>query len=252
VLVVSPHLDDAALSVGATLSMLRREGAVVTVATLFAGRPTGELSPIARRFHERCGQGCDAITERRQEDANSMLALGVDHLHLRWLDAVYRKTAAEWLCRYDGHVFALSPSTDHVLAQDIERTLRGLLARNGITHILAPMGIGNHVVHLIARAAAERVAEDGALRAFALFEDLPYALTVPDVRMHSPGYEPLCSYPAAADWAAKMRGVAAYPSQLRMLWGDHDWRNALSDYARWVGVDTPAERLWLKAVGPRH
>ncbi|MGH3829147.1 MAG: PIG-L deacetylase family protein [Pseudonocardiaceae bacterium] len=54
VLAVSPHLDDAALSAGATLADLAARGVDVQVCTLFTGAPHEPLSAVARAFHARC------------------------------------------------------------------------------------------------------------------------------------------------------------------------------------------------------
>ncbi len=55
VLAISPHLDDAALSAGATLADFAARGANVDVVTLFAGTPHEPLSAVNRAFHAKCG-----------------------------------------------------------------------------------------------------------------------------------------------------------------------------------------------------
>ncbi|MGH3427279.1 MAG: PIG-L family deacetylase, partial [Mycobacteriales bacterium] len=60
VLAISPHLDDAALSVGATLAEFSARGTDVEVLTIFAGAPHNPLTDTARAFHAKCGLPPDA------------------------------------------------------------------------------------------------------------------------------------------------------------------------------------------------
>ncbi|MDA8391968.1 MAG: PIG-L family deacetylase [Actinomycetota bacterium] len=93
VLAVSPHLDDAVLSAGATLAALVAAGRPVTVLTVFAGDPGPALSPVAERHHARCGLGVDAVERRRAEDRAALTRLGADPRHGALADAVYRRRA---------------------------------------------------------------------------------------------------------------------------------------------------------------
>jgi hypothetical protein len=63
VLAISPHLDDAALSVEATLADLATHSADIHGVTLFAGTPTEPLSIVARTFHTTCA--CPKAQQQR-------------------------------------------------------------------------------------------------------------------------------------------------------------------------------------------
>lgn len=95
VLAVSPHLDDAALSVGATLANLAAHGTDVQVVTLFAGVPDEELSTVACAFHVNCRLPADssAVALRLDEDLAAMDELGARPHHCGFLDAVYRRAS---------------------------------------------------------------------------------------------------------------------------------------------------------------
>ena len=87
--VVSPHLDDAALSLGATLAGVVRDGASVLVVTVFAGDP--ESSAAAGPWDALCGfrtEG-EAARARRAEDVRACAILGIDPVWLSFKDESY-------------------------------------------------------------------------------------------------------------------------------------------------------------------
>lgn len=75
-LVVSPHLDDAVLSLGATMTHVARSGASVAVLTVFAGNP--ESTRPASGWDRQAGfetEG-EAATARRSEDLEACRIVG--------------------------------------------------------------------------------------------------------------------------------------------------------------------------------
>jgi len=81
VLVISPHLDDAALSLGATIYTLARRQEVC-ILTVFANDPESELP--AQPWDEYCGfaTAAAAARGRRAEDTAASRILGA---RVRWL-----------------------------------------------------------------------------------------------------------------------------------------------------------------------
>jgi LmbE family N-acetylglucosaminyl deacetylase len=87
--VISPHLDDAALSLGGALAAAARHGVSVVVVTVFAGDPES-LAP-AGAWDSRCGfqtEG-DAARVRRAEDARACDILGARPVWLPFKDESY-------------------------------------------------------------------------------------------------------------------------------------------------------------------
>jgi LmbE family N-acetylglucosaminyl deacetylase len=76
VVVLSSHLDDAALSLGGFIARSAREGSAVTVVTVFAGDPGSTLPASA--WDRRCGfqTAADAARGRRLEDRRACALLG--------------------------------------------------------------------------------------------------------------------------------------------------------------------------------
>jgi len=89
---VSPHLDDAVLSIAALLSQAAREGALVKVVTVFAGDPAS--AERAGTFDAMCGfrtQG-EAAGARRAEDREACARIGATPLWLEHADSQYTQT----------------------------------------------------------------------------------------------------------------------------------------------------------------
>jgi len=95
VVVVSPHLDDAVLSLGAALAAAAARGASLTVLTVFAG---GEASATtASRWDALAGFATEgeAVTARRAEDARACGVIGAEPRWLRFSDRPYAEERDE-------------------------------------------------------------------------------------------------------------------------------------------------------------
>ena len=95
VVVVSPHLDDAALSLGASIAFAARHGAAVEVLTVFAGE-TGSDVP-AGGWDTRGGFGTEgeAARARREEDKAAFALLGAKVTWLPFGDEQYDRHGGE-------------------------------------------------------------------------------------------------------------------------------------------------------------
>ena len=91
IVVASPHLDDAALSLGGTISRATRSGAEVVVLTVLAGDPKSAAPP--GEWDRKCGFSSvgDAVRERRNEDARACEILGARPVWLPFFDAEYQR-----------------------------------------------------------------------------------------------------------------------------------------------------------------
>ena len=93
--VVSPHLDDAALSLAAAIAYASRAGVPITVLTVFAGDPSSDEP--AGTWDRLCGfvTAGDAARARRDEDAHACEVLGAEPVWLSFADAEYVDTRNE-------------------------------------------------------------------------------------------------------------------------------------------------------------
>lgn len=89
IVVVSPHLDDAIFSLGATIARLTRSGTAVDVLTVFAGAP--ESSVPAARWDARAGFATEgaAAAGRRDEDREACGHVGARPVWLPFPDGGY-------------------------------------------------------------------------------------------------------------------------------------------------------------------
>ena len=185
-LVLSPHLDDAALSCGALIATAARQTAV-TVVTLFteAGPPPYTLS--ARRYlHQTGARDATALyRQRRTEDQAALESLGVGWAHAGLIEAQHRrrKMAAgrgTWWAAllpelvHTYPVYRLHVTSGRLAAADTGtlRTaiafVRRLVGRSPAL-VLAPLAIGRHVDYVLARVVAQR---SGAPLIY--YSDFPY------------------------------------------------------------------------------
>lgn len=232
--VLSPHLDDAVLSCGALMAhaVERTEVLVVTFFTA-AGSPPYTFS--GRQYLRHAGQR-DAerlYRERRAEDREVLEGLGVDWLHLGLVDGLFRRKprpAGErlsWVPRvlpeathvyptYRLHIVRgrISPYDASTLAC-ARAFLKELASRPG-TVLLAPLGVGGHVDHVLVRTAAALSGEP-----VVYYSDFPYNQR----HRPDPGFlrrNALVPVTWSRELATKVTLVRAYRSQANALFpGGH-------------------------------
>ena len=162
--VVSPHLDDAVLSLGGLIGREVAAGRRVEVWSCFtSGPPLDEIAPAQRVFGD--------YSIRRAEDTRALAILGAQH---RWLDhreRIWRKPPLDKTL----HVFHTPPhETDFAELPALRRTLGELLATGALVY--APLGVGHHTDHVeVALAVVREAIARGALGRVRFYED-PYAL----------------------------------------------------------------------------
>jgi LmbE family N-acetylglucosaminyl deacetylase len=201
VVVISPHLDDAAFSLGASISATTRGGRRVTVLTVLAGdpgstRPAGEWDGEAGfRAH------ADAAGARRLEDERACAILGATPLWLPFNDEQYDR---------DGDDEAIWS--------------RILAALEGADAVLLPGSPLSHPDH--AWLARLCLTQGLPCRRVGLYVEQPYTWQTTGAPGGAP--EPIAglvpAHPAwersgqsVADILAKVRASLAYRSQLPLL-----------------------------------
>jgi LmbE family N-acetylglucosaminyl deacetylase len=221
-LAISPHFDDAVLSVGATIAAAPTD---VVVCTVFAGLPASPLSGPASEFHAQCGLGDDAVAVRRAEDHAAHAVLGARVVHWDFLDAIYRRSGDGWLVERLGAHLDATTLFEPELTDEIAAALGGLVRSLRPAAVWTCAAIGDHVDHRAVLAAARAACLAEAVPLY-LWEDLPYTIGRPAPAIAAP----LVSHPA--DVPCKLAAIACYRSQLGMLFGEADWRTAFTEHAR--------------------
>jgi LmbE family N-acetylglucosaminyl deacetylase len=227
IVVVSPHLDDAALSLGAAIAGATRSGASVTVVTVFAGDEAS--SAPSSPWDRSCGfrTAGEASRRRKEEDRRACARLRARPVWLSFADHQYghaREPAAVWS--------ALAP---HLEAAEL---------------VLLPGFPLRHRDHAWLTSLVLERSPPGMARAFYL--ELGYAYAPSRDGLVAPaGSGPAIEQPLRwtrmrarlADVHAKGRACRTYRSQFGVLRPHLPRRLALPEAFRtpeWLGLPEPA------------
>jgi LmbE family N-acetylglucosaminyl deacetylase len=215
VLAVSPHLDDAAFSVGGSLAAMASAGHEVTVVTCFtASVPHPSDFALACQLDKGLPADVDYLALRRAEDAAAMAVLGADAVYLGLPEAPHRgySSAADLFSGvHDG--------------DDVWRSLTTALAGYDADLWLAPQGLGGHVDHLQVLHTVS-VIDPPVL----WWRDSPYVLRDP-AAVPGPGLPGgLTEVRLPQDLDRRADACACYPTQLGFQFGGVEaMRGALAD-----------------------
>lgn len=155
--VLSPHIDDVAFSLGAAL--LDNRFTRLTVVNVFS---------VSNCTIDDNINVVQIAKMRKREDIMffNLIRTKIKRLYLNRLDAPLRLKIPDDL------VFSIKPSKSNDKEIGYLITYLKRLLRND-TLLLAPLGLGGHVDHLLIERAALMMMGDGCATAF--YEDLPYA-----------------------------------------------------------------------------
>jgi LmbE family N-acetylglucosaminyl deacetylase len=244
-LFLSPHLDDAILSCGATIHQLVAQGEAVTILTIMAGDPPEPLpdTPIIADLHQRWQAGYQPVAVRRAEDARACAQLGASAIHWMLGDCVYRTVYK------DGEVIALYPSEDSLWGPVHPDDPAAAFLRNSTlpphTHLYVPLGGRHHVDHRIVRDWGLSVGQP------VLYEEYPYEI---DATMEleralayfAPRKLQLLAGPVSeADVTGKLKAIACYESQISTFWPSlPEMEKETRDSMLAAGNGSYVERYW--------
>jgi LmbE family N-acetylglucosaminyl deacetylase len=204
VLAVSPHLDDAAFSVGGTLAALAAIGHQITVVTCFtASVPDPEGFALACQLDKGLPADVDYLALRRAEDAAAMAVLGARAVHLGLPEAPHR-----------GYTSAAELFTGVHDGDDAWRSLTAALERYDADLWLAPQALGGHVDHLQVLGAVARLN-----RPVLWWRDSPYTLRDPAAVPGAALPGGLAEVRLPQDLDRRAEACACYPSQLGFQFG---------------------------------
>jgi LmbE family N-acetylglucosaminyl deacetylase len=150
IIVLSPHMDDAVLSLGQHIINWKKQGRDIKVVTVFTkfgngvGVPNYSNDYIQKSGFDNVG---DFEKARIKEDIVAMKKLGVEYEHWGYIDAGFRGG-------YDTREKLLAGkinSADEKLVLELSRKINNL----DCERCLLPFGVGGHVDHLIVKKAGE-------------------------------------------------------------------------------------------------
>lgn len=228
VLVVEPHSDDAALSVGATMWMLR-DSCEFTIATI-ASRSnfTSYYYSVDRDFLDigtisslRAAEG--RIVARRV--GGRYLALGQPEATVRGRDHHW---SLDWFRQHQGSILVSSDrSGNEDDLRDWTATVATLLRDVPSEEVWMPIAVGHHADHQLARdACLSALIKQPSLvanRIIKLYQDVPYAVRDPEytpallIALADAGAN-LTPEPVSVEsaFAEKLKLISVYGSQFKL------------------------------------
>jgi LmbE family N-acetylglucosaminyl deacetylase len=219
--VVSPHLDDAALSVHALLRS--RLGPACRVTTVFTAAPTDGGSGWAQATGFR--DAVEEFTARRNEDHRAMARLGVrfDHLGLQpadWGDAASAALAQRLVPESATPGAGAQPFI--WLPAGAGQPL-GMLSRWRRRLLRQPMGADAHEEHRFVRDRLWHALRAAGAHRIGFYAENPYLWTDQPARLagelEARFGEPLTAFTLKPDVADKLQVVSEYTSQLALIVG---------------------------------
>lgn len=249
-LFISPHPDDAPLSCGGLIHQLTTADEPVLIVTTMGGNPPIDTpdTPLIRELHARWGAGNQPSQRRREEDAAAANVLGAAIRFLTLPDCIYRR-GADGKPLYPTGADLFAPyrlGTD--LAED-SRWLREGCADvwQAVTRVYAPLAVGNHVDHQIARHWAVTVQAE-----VWYYEDYPYSAVDGAREAAWASFSPNSirrsdKVLSIDDLHAKIESIRCYSSQLSTFWPDWEtMAEQVTDFLTAGGTRPPTETYWIR------
>lgn len=258
VVVISPHLDDAVLSLGATIARAASRGTAIRVVTVFAGDP--ESTAAAEPWDAFCGfrLAGEAAAARRAEDRTACSIVGalpvwlpfvtqehVRHREADVVEAIRRAIADATIVLIPGSPLTLP---EHAFCTGVALRAVPPTARLGL-YVEQPYAVWEVVgSRARVRRFGFRLAQ-AARSEFARTRQAPRSPLERDAAELPLRWKPQRTH--AEDRAAKRQAIRAYRSQLRKLGLGLIWQIALYEWS-WGGESV----TWLdgargnSGVGP--
>ena len=189
--VLSPHCDDAAISLGSTIHLWTTAGIDVRVMTVFAGDPDSTESPSEWDSTRSQTTAGEVSRVRRHEDSTALTLLGA---------------RGEWFDLWDDGYTDRSPVDVGALAAAIADRI------DDGTSLVAPAAPLHHPDHRSTHEAAMVIARMGA--ATLGYRELPYWVSTPQWRRPSEPQHWRRSHLTKANRLAKSRALVAYDHEI--------------------------------------
>jgi len=244
-LVLSPHRDDAAFSLTLSIARWLSLGHRITIMNVFSRSSYAPYSD-ADTVHENDRLTYVSALRRREDESFARHMPGATPANLKFVDLNLKDAPIRLRCD-PASVCDMPVDPNDTAFAKLHKALASTLDGKG--SLVVPLGMGNHVDHLVVREATLSFA---ATIPTAFYEDLPYAAETEDAGLRE-GLKPvlvdgmgsLLRGPYSDPVEFKRRIVALYGSQLDAGQGE-----AIANFClRYRGAERLwANRAWLEAA----
>lgn len=214
---ISPHLDDAVLSCGSLLHHLA-DKTKITVITIFTQDSGPPFTKFVKDFIRSSGfrNSSTFYKQRRTEDKSTiqLISSTINFHHLGFIDAAWRKKFA---------IVNLYPDPNYLLSGQMNRKDKNLIhlirnkllplfpIKNDNNFIFIPLGIGNHIDHLITRDVCQTISSNCIY-----YADFPYILNNSPDSSYLKRYH-LRKYYWSKNLKKKKKLILSYKTQIKAL-----------------------------------
>ncbi len=214
IVILSPHLDDAVLSMGSLMSHLCEQRCKLTVVNIFTEGSTIESSFTKRLLQQGNAQSAANYFEaRRKEDIGALNTIGtVSIKNLGLVDAVWR--GKEGKAFYTTIFDTLKP--DDTIITNLTKKLTAAINVTSNTLIFSPLACGRHIDHLITRQVAT-ILFPGAL----YYTDFPYSNQF-DIETDFIKKQNLSAVEWHGEYEKKRNAILKYQTQRASLFQPHN------------------------------
>jgi LmbE family N-acetylglucosaminyl deacetylase len=228
---LSPHFDDAVLSVGGKIAQLTKRKKRALIITFFTQGNDLITSSDTLLFLKNSGvkRSTTLFQKRKKEDTLAAQALEAEVLHLNFTDALFRTKStgntfqsSSIYPSFDAIFSGVISPLDHALKAELIQELQQLKKQlTSKTKLYAPLGVGKHIDHLLCFESALEVFGDRIV----FWEDVPYRARYLNVlsrlsmlEHHNGAFVPQASsILPSSTIVQKKAAVQAYRSQLNGL-----------------------------------
>lgn len=221
ILVVSPHLDDAVLSCGDLIDKYVKENNTVDVITVFSGKPQkNNVSSAAKKFHDNCFLGIDAMKYRKKEDIKAHKLLKCHSLYLNFKECLYRSDKLGFIYPNLDDIYHLEIDREQENIKELSKRLLAII--NNYDEIYAPLGLGNHADHLLVNLAINKIRKQLKGKLF-FYEEVAYVCYYYRNNNDSnwgKGLKSKIITLSNDNYSNKISAILLYRSQLNILWSD--------------------------------
>lgn len=214
-LVISPHLDDAVLSMGSLLSFLSEKKFSISVVTVFT-QGSDLTSEFINTLVRKGGYGTahEYFEARRVEDKKALALFGVENvIHLNFVDAAWRMNDNAQSLYKNTVIGVERDEKDQELISSIQDALKNL-SIDSDTLVFAPIGRGKHVDHILVRDSATKVFSRPVY-----YTDFPYSMKHNDDESFQKAQDLSSIVWTDGFYEKKVEAIMCYVTQLESLCG---------------------------------